>query len=238
MLLDMCKLLAAPLAGLGLVAGCASGGDAGDYVGDGVESGAGDASMAVDAAVAPGDGGAGHVDSGVGPVGDDGGTSVDDTGAGGSEGGSPDSGGGDSCTYTNACAAPTMMGMIAGDESGATLTASGSAAQWLAVDMLEEDSSALAVPMKITATLTSPAGANYDLYAYLGPSGTTTIECTTVKASSTNGAGQVDTVSFEWGETGTFANGVDDSAMVTLEVRYVSGPCTANDAWSLSLHGH
>ena len=128
-----------------------------------------------------------------------------------------------------------QLGTFGGDVSGATLTATGSTSEWLSVDATEQDSSPLAVPMKLTATLTSPAGANFDLYAYLGSK--SAVQCTMVKASSTNTSG-TDTLSFQWGETGTFANGSDDSAWVALEVRWVSGTCSSADTWSLSTHGH
>jgi len=41
-----------------------------------------------------------------------------------------------------------------------------------------------------------------------------------------------------WGETGTFANGVDDSKTITIEVRAVSMPCDPNASWSITAHGH
>ena len=131
-----------------------------------------------------------------------------------------------------------MLGALAGDQSGTADMAMGAGSEWLRIDMQEKDSSPLAVPMKITATLTSPSGTNFDLYAYLG-SGIGSIVCSGAKGQSTNPAGQVDTVSFEWGETGGgFANGKDDSATVMIEVRWVSGACGAADAWSLAVQGH
>jgi hypothetical protein len=127
---------------------------------------------------------------------------------------------------------------VAGDESGSPVSSSGYTSEWLRLDETEQDSSPLAVPMIFTATLTSPPGMNYDLYAYLGASGGVgNIECTMVKAQSTNPAGEQDQVSFEWGETGTFANDSDDSATVMIEVRWVSGACTNTQNWSLSAHG-
>ena len=90
--------------------------------------------------------------------------------------------------------------------------------------------------MIFTATLTSPPGMNYDLYAYLGSS-VGDIQCTTVKGQSTNPAGQTDQVTFQWGETGGIANGSDDSATVMIEVRWVSGACSTAQNWSLSAHG-
>jgi hypothetical protein len=137
------------------------------------------------------------------------------------------------------CAAnATFLGSVAGDESGSPVASSGYTSEWLRLDETEQDSSPLAVPMIFTATLTSPPGMNYDLYAYLGASGGVgNIECAMVKAQSTNPAGEQDQVSFEWGETGTFANDTDDSATVMIEVRWVSGACSNTQNWSLSAHG-
>ncbi|MGD0526930.1 MAG: hypothetical protein ABSE49_17420 [Polyangiaceae bacterium] len=137
------------------------------------------------------------------------------------------------------CAAnATFLGSVAGDESGSPVAVSGYTSEWLRLDETEQDDGPLAAPMIFTATLTSPPGMNYDLYAYLGASGGVgNIECMTVKGQSTNPAGEQDQVSFEWGETGTFANGVDDSATVMIEVRWVSGACTNTQNWSLSAHG-
>lgn len=153
---------------------------------------------------------------------------------------STDDGGGSACGVSpNQCAAnATFLGSVAGDESGSPVGASGYTSEWLRLDETEQDSSPLAAPMIFTATLTSPPGMNYDLYAYLGASGGVgNIECTMVKAQSTNAAGEQDQVSFEWGETGTFANDSDDSATVMIEVRWVSGACSNAQNWSLSAHG-
>ena len=85
--------------------------------------------------------------------------------------------------------------------------------------------------MKLTATLTSPPGSTFEIYAYLGSS-PGVVECTTVEQAGSGGM-----LSFEWGETGGIANGSDDSRMVTLEVRYVSGTCPSGQTWTLSAHG-
>jgi hypothetical protein len=85
------------------------------------------------------------------------------------------------------------------------------------------------------AVLVSPAGTNFDLYMYV-PSADT-LECSVVTASSTS-TSATDTASVEFGESGTFANGVDDSRTVTVEVRHVSGSCSAGAKWSLTLYGN
>jgi len=130
-----------------------------------------------------------------------------------------------------------MLTSIAGDQSGSTDNATGTTSEWLRIDLTEQDNSPIGHPMKLTAVLTSPSGSNFDLYAYLG-SKVGDIQCTTPKGQSTNPAGQTDTVSFEWGELGPLANGVDDSATVMLEVRWVSGTCSSGNTWSLAVHGN
>jgi hypothetical protein len=118
------------------------------------------------------------------------------------------------------------------------VSASGYTSEWLRLDETEQDSSPIGKPMIFTATLTSPPGTNYDLYAYLGASGGVgNIECMTVKGQSTNAAGEQDQVSFQWGETGSLANDTDDSATVMIEVRWVSGACSSAQNWSISAHG-
>ncbi|HEY6458557.1 MAG TPA: hypothetical protein VIY73_00355 [Polyangiaceae bacterium] len=167
--------------------------------------------------------------SGGGDAGDDGSASDD--------GGSTGDDGGTCSSYPDTCSAgATSLGSVAGDESGATESASGSTSEWLRLDETEQDSSPVGKAMNFTAVLTSPPGTNYDLYAYLGSS-VGDIQCTTVKGSSTNPAGQPDQVTFSWGETGGIANGADDSATVMIEVRWVSGACSTSQNWSLQAHG-
>jgi hypothetical protein len=168
------------------------------------------------------------VDSGS-SSGDDGGSVAEAGADGGSNaacGVSPDQ-----CT-----ANATSLGSVAGDQSGSPVGASGYTSEWLRLDETEQDSSVVGHAMIFTATLTSPPGMNYDLYAYLGSS-IGDIHCTNPKGQSTNTTG-TDQVTFQWGETtGGIANGSDDSATVMIEVRYVSGACTNTQNWSLSAHG-
>lgn len=238
--------------GIVVVVACANGGDATDeYLapGDDGAAGSGDGNAESSASGSGGGssgGGSGSSSSGSSggsssssSGGDDGGASGDagdDGGDGGTDGG--DGGNPTSCMSSDTCSANAMtLTSLAGDKSGPTDTATGTTSEWLRIDMTEQDSSLTAHAMKITAALTSPSGSNFDLYAYLG-SKVGDIQCATPKGQSTNPAGQTDTVSFQWGETGTFANGSDDSATVMLEVRWVSGTCSSGSTWSLSVHGN
>ena len=171
--------------------------------------------------------------------GSSGGPTDSGSGSGGGDSGGDDGGNATCSTSPDQCVAgATSLGSVAGDESGSTVSASGYTSQWLRLDETEQDSSPVGKPMIFTATLTSPPGMNYDLYAYLGASGGVgNIECTTVKGQSTNPAGEQDQVSFQWGETGGIANGSDDSATVMIEVRWVSGACSTSQNWSLAAHG-
>ncbi len=228
-----------------VLAACANGGDATDNYqlpGDDGAAGSGDGNPESSATGSSGgssgsggssssSGGGSSSSSGgaIGDAGDDGGDSGTDAG----DGGNPTS-----CMATDTCSAnATTLTSIAGDQSGPTDTATGTTSEWLRIDMTEQDNSIVAHAMKITAALTSPSGSNFDLYAYLG-SKIGDIQCASPKGQSTNPAGQTDTVSFQWGETGTFANGSDDSATVMLEVRWVSGTCSSGNTWSLSVHGN
>jgi hypothetical protein len=173
------------------------------------------------------------------PPTDDGGTGDDggDPGtgdAGADSGGAPDGGGGTSCASPNVCTASTSMGSISGDTGSDTQNAQGTTSQWLSVRVTENDSSIFANSLEMKATLVSPPGANFDLYLYVP--GTDTIECSAVSASSTTTG--TDTAGVEFGESGTFSNGVDDSRTVTVEVRHVSGTCSAGAKWTLSVVGN
>jgi hypothetical protein len=221
-------------------AACANGGDPSEYQmpqasddgAGGSEGGTGSSSSSGSSGSSSGAGSSG---SGSSSGGDDGGTASDDGGTGSDSG---DGGNATSCTSPDTCSASaTTLTSIAGDQSGPTDNATGTTSEWLRIDLTEQDNSPLGHPMKVTAVLTSPSGSNFDLYAYLG-SKVGDIQCTTPKGQSTNPAGQTDTVSFEWGEMGTFANGTDDSATVMLEVRWVSGTCSSGSTWSLAAHGN
>jgi hypothetical protein len=89
--------------------------------------------------------------------------------------------------------------------------------------------------MNLTVNLTSPTTANFDLFLYVN-TGSDVTECNTVSASSTN-TGTSDQAHLSWGESGTFSNGNDDSRTVSIEVRPVSGNCSASDMFTLVVYG-
>jgi hypothetical protein len=89
--------------------------------------------------------------------------------------------------------------------------------------------------LAMTVQLTSPPGTNYDVYAYVN-SGSDVVECTSVAGSGTS-TGTTDQAHLTWGESGTFSNGNDDSRTVSIEVRPVSGPCSAGSPYQLVVFG-
>jgi hypothetical protein len=173
-----------------------------------------------------GGGGGGGMDAGGGGGGKDAGT---DAGGGGGGGG-----GGAACASPNTCAGATDLGSISGDTGADTKTAQGSGSQWFKVRVTEDDSSIFAVPLIAKAELTSPPGTNFDVYVYVAGSSSGQ-ECSAVSASSTTTG--FDSAKVEFGESGTFSNGVDDSRTVTVEVRWVSGACSPGAKWSLTVRG-
>ncbi|HTQ47627.1 MAG TPA: hypothetical protein VMI75_32950 [Polyangiaceae bacterium] len=231
-----------------VLAACANGGDTSDYLlpeggddgGAGSEGGTASSSSSGSSGSSSSSSGGGSgsgSSSGSSSGGDDGGTAGDagDDGGTGSDAG--DGGNPTGCMSPDTCSASaTALTSLAGDESGSTDTETGTTSEWLRIDMTEQDSSPIGKPMIVTATLTSPSGSNFDLYLYLGSS-VGDIKCTSPKGQSTNPGGQTDSVSFKWGETGSLANGSDDSATVMIEVRWVSGTCSAGSSWSLAVHG-
>lgn len=139
------------------------------------------------------------------------------------------------CTSTATCATAMALGSVSGDTGNATVQASGYQSAWYQVRVTEDNSSAFAAPMNLTAQLASPAGTNYDLFLYVN-TGSDVIECTTVSTSSTS-TGATDVAHLTWGETGTFANGADDSRTVSIEVRPISGSCTPGATYQLTVTG-
>lgn len=148
----------------------------------------------------------------------------------------PDGGTGTvACTAPAACGAATDLGTVSGDQTSNVLTADGTGSKWFRVWVTEDDNGVAGVKLRATATLTSPPGTNFDLYLYTGSS--SAHECSAVASQSTNGSG-TDSAEVSFGEGGLVANGSNDSRYVTVEVRHVSGPCSANSKWSLAFAGN
>jgi hypothetical protein len=150
-----------------------------------------------------------------------------------------DAGGGTgvSCESGVTCFSAASLGSMSGDTGSGVITFSGHQATWVTVRMTENEDGPFARRMRLRAQLDSPPGSNFDLYLYVNPN-SDVLECNNVRGSSTNGAGEADIVAIGWGESGTFANGVDDSRTVAIEIRHVSGTCDPNATWFLELRGN
>ncbi len=140
------------------------------------------------------------------------------------------------CTTSATCAAPTttLPGMGGDEEGEGSVSESGFQAAWFSVRLTETDSGLGGDPMSIYATLTSPAGASFDLFVYVDTNNDD-IDCTTPTGTVTT-SGSTETSNIEWGETGPFANDSDDSRTVSIEIRPKTGDtCASSATWSLSI---
>jgi hypothetical protein len=178
------------------------------------------------------------------------GSSSSDTGSSTTDTGSPSSDTGSSTTDTGPIGTPcttltsadcassiTDLGSVSGDKGSGTKTASGSDSKFLRVRVTEDDSSLLSsVDLRVRVTL-SPSKGNFDLYLYEGTASGDGggVECTTVKASSTNATGD-DAVSLKWGDNRPIG-GFDDSRVISIEVRATDTVC-ADASWSLLVEGN
>ncbi len=141
-----------------------------------------------------------------------------------------------SCTSSATCQGAMDVGTVSGDTGGGMLSGNGYQSGWFRARITEDDSSVVGSKLKVTINLTSPASANYDLYAYVN-TGSDVVECTTVSSMSTQASG-VDTVHLSWGE-GTISNGNDDSRYVSIEVRPAQGAaCSAGSPYQLQITGN
>ena len=212
---------------------CGGGATASDLFGSGVDGSvasegdggaAGDACPAAAHCTSPGDGG----------VSQDGGGTCRPACVAGTCGGSD----GLSCDAPADCMHAADLGQVSGDTTGPGVNATGSTSKWLAVRVTEDDQGVLGVALNVTANLTSPPGANFDLFLYMDPADTpSTRMCTGAPVASSTKASGVDTATHSWGESITANNG-DDTRIVSIEVRHVSGACAPGATWSLTVTGH
>jgi hypothetical protein len=226
---------AALLLPIAVAVACAGGsegdgtGDLGSLDGDG---GTGGGTTRADGSTTE-DGGVIFLDADLGGNSDDGGG----TNEGGMTGGGMDAG--DTCGYPTTCQNATSLGSLSGDTSpaGNSITKTGSSSDWFTVYVTEDNHSLFnGRALTLSATLSSPPGANYDIYAYRNGGGMTPIECTNVGAMSMLTSGD-DVISLKWGE-GSIPNGSDDSALITIRIQHVSGPCDSAHEWKLTLVGN
>jgi hypothetical protein len=133
-----------------------------------------------------------------------------------------------SCAPVNNCRAAMSLGSISGDEGQDTRNEQGFTSKWFAIEVREDRSTVAEVKMK--ATLVSPPGVNFDLFAYA--TGASQVQCTSVTKSSKN-LTPSDEVILEFGGGPTL-----EKNQVALEVRQVSGDCSAAASWALTIRGN
>ncbi len=140
------------------------------------------------------------------------------------------------CTTSATCMTATSLGQINGDDGG-SVTATGTQAAWYSVRANEDDSGPLADPMRVLTQLTSPSASEmFDVFVYIN-TGTDALECNTANGTPTT-TGASESLEVDWGESGTFANGSDDSRTVSIEIRPKAGiTCSPAAMWQLSVTG-
>lgn len=136
------------------------------------------------------------------------------------------------CANPSACGAALAAGEVKGDNPSTPVTVTGTTSRWVKIRVKEDDNSIFGYPLTLRATLNSPPGSNFDLFLYDGAP----TQCTTPNFSSTTAGSDV--IEVEFGESGAFSNGSDDSRDVYVEVRYASGSCPPSGNWSLTFQGY
>lgn len=157
-----------------------------------------------------------------------GGTSTSSsTSSGGADAGVDSGGGTTSCTTTTTCTTGANSfdaGYVSGDTGSDVINLTGSTSHWIKVVVGEDSLSGAS--LKLTATLTSPPGTNFDLYLH-------SVSCASPTTSSTTTG--VDTAKVVIPDA---TIGLPDDQWVLIEVRHVSGTCDPSAKWTLKLEGN
>jgi hypothetical protein len=85
--------------------------------------------------------------------------------------------------------------------------------------------------LHLSATVTSPAGVDFDVAVYLNPDNDV-VECSAAAGTQTT-TGSVKETRASWGDT--FAT--SDSRYVSIEIRRLSGSCAPAQMWQLDVEG-
>jgi len=150
------------------------------------------------------------------------------SGAGGQGGGGTGGGGGCDHSAPDTCDAPQEINSIDGDTGNDTRTLTGTTSAWFKVFVNE--GSNFSNQLSYTATLVSPPGMIFRLFAYTGDSRMTQCLGTAIQAT-----GMPPSVSATWPDN----FGSDDGIWVSFEVRYESGQqCDPAPKWTLTVQGH
>jgi len=139
------------------------------------------------------------------------------------------------CASADACLTSVTLGAVSGDTGQQVLTATGSRAAWYRVRVTENDDTLTGRPVRVSARLTLPASADFDVRIYVNAT-TDVLECTTPLATAVT-TGNVKLARASWGET-TIPNGADDSRDVEIEIRPLTGTCLSTEKWQLTVQGN
>ena len=139
------------------------------------------------------------------------------------------------CPNLATCQGASGIGLVSGDQDSRTIGASGSEPTWIEFQVTENDDALVGAAMSFTVTLSSAAGADFDLYVYRGMEGGNT-GCNGFMQQSTN-AGPQDAVAMTWGE-GVVPNGLDDGVWVAVEIRAKDDMCAPGQQWMLTVEGN
>ncbi len=137
------------------------------------------------------------------------------------------------CDFPTTCNGAGTLGGVSGDTSAPPVTDTGSEPIWLQVQVSENDSGVFAAGMTVNVSLQSTGG-DWDLKAYLGTPGGSSGCGGMQKVSATAG---VDSVRFNWGESGALANNEEDGTFVAVEIFPKNDVCLPGSSWSLTVTG-
>lgn len=155
-------------------------------------------------------------------------TSTSSTSGSGGAGGDGAAPPGCDYTATTDCAGGEEIASVEGDGSGDVRVVSGSRQKWFRLYVAE--GSILAKDMAFSATIDSPPGMNWDLYAYKGDSA-----APNCFADPDPALGAPETFSASWTDT----LGTEDGTWYVLEVRYGAGELCGDEAkWTLTVVGN
>lgn len=142
-----------------------------------------------------------------------------------------------SCALANSCETAVTLAQIAGDTGSDTRMSSGTTSQWLSVKVV--DTTLTGDRLRVSITLTSQDGANYDLFVLqpdeAGGHEKAPKDCAATPVSSQNASG-VDLVKLDWDDvTNQLGQDDGDGLVIAMEVRHISGPC---GSWALTVAGN
>jgi hypothetical protein len=148
------------------------------------------------------------------------------------------------CDFRTDCEGGVLLGSVSGDQRSPALGADGLTSAWVLVRVTEDLSSVAGRPLRVTATLTSPPGVDFELHAHgvlQAPDGgvdPAAVSCAAEVGQAVT-RGRTQTLDLSWGEqAGAYANGVDDGRTLALEVRHRAGPCGGDASWTLTVQGN